>query len=91
MAVTAVGGLKETIGDRGTGIVVDEATPDAVRTGILRYFAEPALREKFVANIRKEKERLSWHGFADRLIEFAYSLEPARDTESQQAAESQDK
>lgn len=74
MVVTAVGGLKETIGERGTGLVAAEVTPDAIRTEILRYFAEPALREKFVENIRREKERLSWSGFAGRLIEFAHSL-----------------
>ena len=32
------------------------------------------LKEKFVTEIRKEKERLSWKGFADRLIEFADKL-----------------
>ena len=74
MVVTAVGGLKETIGDRGTGIVAPEATPEAIRGEIARYFAEPELKEKFVTEIRKEKERLSWKGFADRLIEFADKL-----------------
>ena len=74
MVVTAVGGLKETIGDRGTGILAPEATPEAIRGEIVRYFAEPELKEKFVTEIRKEKERLSWKGFADRLIEFADKL-----------------
>lgn len=100
MVVTAVGGLKETIGDRGTGLVATDAAPDAVRAEILRYFAKPSLRESCIAEIRKEKERLSWRGFADRLIEFAHSLEPARDPENPQgpgnpenpqAADSQDK
>ncbi len=100
MVVTAVGGLKETIGDRGTGLVATDAAPDAVRAEILRYFAEPSLRESCIAEIRKEKERLSWRGFADRLIEFAHSLEPARapenpqgpgNPEKPQAADSQDK
>ena len=78
MVVTAVGGLKETIGERGTGIVAEYVTPDAIRAEIVRYFADPSLREGFVAEIRKEKERLSWKGFADRLLEFAHGLEPAR-------------
>ena len=51
-----------------------EATPEAIRVEIVRYFAEPELKEKFVTEIRKEKERLSWKGFADRLIEFADKL-----------------
>ena len=74
MVVTAVGGLKETIGERGTGIVAPEATPEAIRKEIIRYFAEPELRKDFISAIRKEKERLSWKGFADRLLEFARGL-----------------
>lgn len=74
MIVTDVGGLKETIGDRGTGIVASECTPDAVRKEIVRYFSEPGLKDEFIDNIRKEKERLSWKGFAEKLVEFAESL-----------------
>ncbi|MGM9785248.1 MAG: glycosyltransferase [Candidatus Cryptobacteroides sp.] len=74
MIVTDVGGLKETIGDRGTGIVASECSPEAVGKEILRYFSEPELKESFIGNIRKEKERLSWKGFAERLVEFADSL-----------------
>ena len=40
MIVTDVGGLKETIGDRGTGIVSPEGTPEARRDEILRYFSD---------------------------------------------------
>ena len=74
MVVTPVGGLKETIGERGTGIVAEDVTPEAIRAEIVRYFAEPSLRERCVREIRKEKERLSWKGFADRLLEFARGL-----------------
>ena len=49
-------------------------TPEAIRAEIVRYFAEPSLRERCVREIRKEKERLSWKGFADRLLEFARGL-----------------
>ncbi len=87
MVVTAVGGLKETIGDRGTGIVAADVTPDAIRAEIRRYFAEPSLREKFVAEIRKEKERLSWQGFAGRLLEFAHSLDPALHSDGRESGQ----
>ena len=70
MIVTDVGGLKETIGDRGTGLVVDEGTPEAIRMEIERYFSDPSIAEECIANIRMEKERLSWKGFAERLIGF---------------------
>ena len=69
MIVTDVGGLKETIGDRGTGIVAENAAPESIRKEILRYFNDDN-RERFIENIRKEKERLSWKSFAAELVEF---------------------
>ncbi|MBO5419756.1 MAG: glycosyltransferase [Bacteroidales bacterium] len=75
MIVTAVGGLKETIGDRGTGIAASECTPDAIRKEIIGYFSTPGMKEKCINCIRQEKERLSWHAFADKLTEFIETLE----------------
>ncbi len=74
MIVTDVGGLKETIGDRGTGIVASEGTPEAIRKEILRYFSDDTSVEDFILNIRKEKERLSWKTFAEKLISFIEEL-----------------
>ncbi len=71
MIVTDVGGLKETIGDRGTGIVAKDGSPEAIAAEIERYFAEPSLKEEFVKNIRSEKERLSWGRFCEKLLDFA--------------------
>ena len=70
MIVTDVGGLKETIGDRGTGIVVPEGTPEAIAEAIENYFRNPQTAEECVKNIRSEKERLSWKGFTEKLTEF---------------------
>ena len=74
MIVTDVGGLKETIGDRGTGLVTSECTPEAVHSEILRYFDNPDIQKECIQNIRKEKERLSWQSFAERLLEFVKQL-----------------
>ena len=74
MIVTDVGGLKETIGDRGTGLVAPEGTPEAIYHEIERYFSDPTIAEECIRNIRLEKERLSWKGFAERLIEFVEQL-----------------
>ena len=74
MIVTDVGGLKETIGDRGTGIVVPEGTPEAIAEAIENYFGNPQTAEGCVKNIRSEKERLSWKGFAEKLTEFIEKL-----------------
>jgi glycosyltransferase involved in cell wall biosynthesis len=74
MIVTDVGGLKETIGDRGTGIVAPECTPESIYREIERYFLDPSVAEECIRNIQLEKERLSWKGFAERLIEYIEKL-----------------
>ena len=74
MIVTDVGGLKETIGDRGTGIVARGSRPEDIRQEIERYFASPEIREECVRNIRLEKERLSWKEFAGKLLAFSGTL-----------------
>ena len=70
MVVTDVGGLKETVGDRGTGIVCEEGTPACVAAAIRRYFSDPALREHLRQGIDAEKERLSWSRFSHDLTGF---------------------
>ncbi len=75
MIVTDVGGLKEAIGDTGTGLVASECTPEAILAEINRYFSDPSIRQDCIENIRLEKERLSWKSFADRLIGFAGQLQ----------------
>jgi glycosyltransferase involved in cell wall biosynthesis len=74
MIVTDVGGLKETIGDRGTGIVSPEGTPEAICKEILRFFSRPSIKEECIRNIRIEKERLSWKTFARMLVDFIGQL-----------------
>lgn len=75
MIVTAVGGLKETIGDTGTGIVTEEGTPEAVRESIEEYFADPSIRTGCIEAMRREKKRLSWEEFARQLTAFADELQ----------------
>ena len=74
MIVTDVGGLKETIGDRGTGIVAKEGSPEGIAKEILRYFSDKRIYDSCVENIRKEKIRLSWKTFCRKLIDFANEL-----------------
>ena len=74
MIVTDTGGLKSTIGDRGTGLVAESAEPDLIRDEILKYFRDPAMKESCVENIRKEKSRLSWATFCNALKAFAETL-----------------
>ena len=74
MIVTDTGGLKETIGDRGTGIVADECTPECILKEIHRFFSEPGLQEECIRNIRREKERLSWNTFVLKLEDVIRTL-----------------
>lgn len=84
MITTAAGGLKETIGDRGTGMIVDRPDPDAVASAIRIYFGDaPApegrpggetARDKMIKNIIREKDRLSWSNFCNKLMEFYRTL-----------------
>lgn len=74
MIVTDVGGLKETIGDKGTGIVAIDQNPETIAKEILRYFSDERIKDVCIENIRKEKMRLSWEGFADRLMKFTDEL-----------------
>ena len=74
MIVTDVGGMKETIGDKGTGILADSCTAEAIREAILKYFSDPDIREQCKTEIRKEKERLSWSSFCRQLIGFSSQL-----------------
>ena len=74
MIVTDVGGLRGTIGDRGTGIVASVPVPEAIRAEILRYFADASLREGCRAAIGREKQRLGWDTFCTNLTDFAATL-----------------
>lgn len=71
MIVTDVGGLKETIGSRGTGIVVPSVTPECIAGAIKTYFADGRLRTGCIESIKAEKERLSWERFCLNLTNFA--------------------
>ena len=74
LVVTDVGGLKDAVGGRGTGIVAPRPDPEAVRGEVLRYFGSPALQEGCREAIGKEKERLGWDAFCQALAGFAVTL-----------------
>ncbi len=74
MITTDVGGLRESIAERGTGLVVENASPDEIAYAINRYFDSPELIKSMKDNIITEKERLSWKNFCDRLVDFYEKL-----------------
>jgi glycosyltransferase involved in cell wall biosynthesis len=74
---TDVGGLAETVRPGETGLVVPPEDPAALAGAIVRYFAEgmgPRLR----AGVAALREAHSWTTLADRIIELADTLAPAR-------------
>ncbi len=74
LLVTDVGGLKETIGDKGTGIVAKECSAECIREEIERYFSDPAIGASCKRHIGEEKERLSWKNFCANLLDFAQTV-----------------
>jgi glycosyltransferase involved in cell wall biosynthesis len=70
---TDVGGLKESIQYRNTGLIADEPESDTIAILIQRYFFEN-VKNKFVNNIIALKDKLSWHHYAKSLLDFAGKL-----------------
>ena len=60
--------LKEAVCEAET-ILIGEL-PDDARDGILRYFADPSIRESCIGAIRAEKQRLSWQEFCQQMLAF---------------------
>lgn len=75
MIVTDVGGLKETIGAAGTGMVCRECTPQCIAAAIRKYFGEPQLREEYISGIRRLNAKSGWDVFCKELMEFAERIE----------------
>ncbi len=74
MVVTDVGGLRQAIGDSGTGLVARKADPDSIAKEIMTFFSDENLRTLCINSIRAEKERLSWKTFGRKLLEFTDNL-----------------
>jgi glycosyltransferase involved in cell wall biosynthesis len=54
--VTAVGGLKETVRDGATGLIVPPADPPAIAAAALRLLSDPELRARIGVSARKYVE-----------------------------------
>ncbi|MEK7331101.1 MAG: glycosyltransferase, partial [Candidatus Eisenbacteria bacterium] len=74
---TDVGGLAETVRPGETGLVVPPEDPAALAEAVVRFFADdmgPRLR----AVVRSLQREHSWEVLADRVVELADELQPAR-------------
>jgi len=70
MIATNAGALGETILSSGTGIVVNEKTPETMAKGIISYFGNKNKQSEYLVNIKLEKKRLSWASFAEKAGKF---------------------
>ena len=73
MITTPVGGLVESIGGKGTGVLTKEVSAASVAETIAEYFKE-GKKELYVSNIEALKKELSWETFAEKLEQFAKTL-----------------
>lgn len=74
MVVTDVGGLRQSVGDSGTGLVADRPEPGLIAEEIRKFFSDENLQTLCVNSIKVEKERLSWKTFAKKLLDFTDNL-----------------
>ena len=72
--VTDVGGLKQSVGESGVGLVAEKPEPDCVRAEIERFFSDGGLRKGCLESIQKERERLSWQNFGRLFLDFTGTL-----------------
>ena len=72
MIVTNVGGLSEIVIDGKTGFVCNKNADEIADK--IRKTLVPSRRKKFIEEIRKEKDRFSWNGFVEKVLELYYSF-----------------
>lgn len=73
LIATDVGGLKETIIDNETGLIVPEISSNLISSSINKYFNEE-LSKKFEPYVTAYKEKNSWENFSIELLKFAESI-----------------
>ncbi|MGH2575151.1 MAG: glycosyltransferase [Ignavibacteria bacterium] len=66
--VTDVGGLKDTVEDNKTGLIIPEPSAEHVGQALQRYFDEK-LKTKFQSNIKNYKFSYSWDSLASAIVE----------------------
>lgn len=72
--VTDVGGLRQSVGETGIGLVADRPEPSCIKAEIERFFADEGLRDGCRVSIAGEKERLSWQNFGRLFLDFTDTL-----------------
>jgi D-inositol-3-phosphate glycosyltransferase len=66
---TDVGGLAEVVMDGVTGLVVPPENPERIADAVTTFYAKGG-RAAFLENIRRERDRYSWHGLVKTITGF---------------------
>lgn len=74
MVVTDVGGLRQSIGDTGTGLVAQKPDEESIIREIEAFFSDRNLQTLCISSIRAERDRLSWKSFCKKLLDFSEKL-----------------
>jgi len=74
LIATDVGGLKENIQHGVTGLIVDQPKSEQIAAAISTYF-ESNSKEAMSAAIAVQKTENNWENFAQKIVEFAKSLD----------------
>ena len=61
---TNVGGLAEIVIDGKSGIITNDATPNAIAEAVLRYFQQ-SMETQLTEGVIQEKKKYSWDTFAE--------------------------
>lgn len=69
LITTPVGGLIESVGEAGTGLLTESISAQGVADAIKKYFAE-GKKEEYIYGIKRLKEKLSWNNFCIQLNKF---------------------
>lgn len=72
LMATDTGGLKESIGKPGVGLMIPEISATSIAETIQQFFHKD--KNIFISNIRREKALLTWEYFAETLLSFAKEL-----------------
>ena len=73
LITTPVGGLVESVGKAGTGMLTKDVSAESVADAVKKYFAENK-KEEYLYNIAELKKQLGWGAFADKLEDFIKTL-----------------
>ena len=68
MVATPVGGLDESIGKPGLGVMAGETSAEAIAEAIRHFF--DGSPEAFITNIREIKRTQTWPAFAQKILDF---------------------